>query len=389
VPGTGEARWIDRSDALDGLVAELTSEPLYALDTEFHGERTYYPRLALVQVAWPSGVALVDPLAVDPSPLGAVLAGPGVMVAHAADQDLGILQRACGHLPSSLFDTQVAAGFVGLGSPSLAQLVQAVLGRNLAKGDRLTDWTRRPLNADQRAYAAADVEHLLDLHRELVARLGEAGRLQWALDECELVRTYDRGPRDPETSWWRLKGSRSLRGKTRGVAQTLAAWRERAAAAADRPARFVLPDLALAGIVHRPPRDLDELASVRGLDSRHLRGATGREILAAVEAGLALPADRLRLPARADIDRSLLPAVTILLAWTTQRAAELGLDPALLATRADLEALLNGGPDARLASGWRNDVVAEPLRRLLSGEAVVALVDGGRGIELQDRSPPA
>jgi len=383
-PRATEPRRIDGAEALAGLVAELAGEPAYALDTEFHGERTYFPRLALVQVAWPGGLALVDPLTVDPRPLGEVLAGPGVMVAHAAEHDLGILERACGHLPSSLFDTQVAAGFVGLGTPSLAQLVQSVLGRHLAKGDRLTDWTRRPLSAEQRAYAAADVEHLLDLHGELVARLDAAGRRQWALDECEQVRARDRAPRDPDTAWWRLKGSRSLRGSARGVAQEVAGWRERAAAAADLPPRFVLPELALAGIVQRPPRGADELAAVRGLDGRHLRAASGREILAAVEAGLALAPDRLRLPPRAGIDRSLQPAVTVLLAWTMQRAGELGLDPALLATRADLEALLDGDTRARLVSGWRNDIVAEPVRRLLHGDAVIGLVDGGRGIELRD-----
>ena len=107
------------------------------------------------------------------------------MVAHAADQDLAILARACGRLPTQLFDTQVAAGFIGMGAPSLASLVERLLDVRLTKGDRLTDWTRRPLHADQRVYAAADVEHLLALHDVLVARLEPMGRLEWATDECE------------------------------------------------------------------------------------------------------------------------------------------------------------------------------------------------------------
>jgi hypothetical protein len=122
----------------------------YGLDTEFHGERSYWPRLALVQVAWPAGIALIDPFAVDMKPFGEILRGPGVMIAHASEQDLAILVRACGNPPSKLFDTQIASGFIGMGAPSLASLAERLLGVKLAKGDRLTDWTRRPLKAEQK-----------------------------------------------------------------------------------------------------------------------------------------------------------------------------------------------------------------------------------------------
>ena len=139
-----EPRWIADEAALDDLVAEVSEEPRFGLDTEFHGERSYWPRLALIQIAWSNGIALVDPLAVDAARLAPLLEGPRVLVAHAAEQDLAILTRLCGHGPAHLFDTQVAAGFVGLGSPSLVALVERMLGARLGKGDRLTDWTRRP-----------------------------------------------------------------------------------------------------------------------------------------------------------------------------------------------------------------------------------------------------
>jgi len=377
-----EPLWIDEPDALAELVRTLSGEPLYALDTEFHGERSYWPHLALIQIGWPRGIALVDPLAVDPKPLGEVLAGPGCMVAHAADQDLSILERACGCAPSKLFDTQVAAGFIGMGTPSLAATVEKLLGARLTKGDRLTDWTRRPLRAEQRAYAAADVEYLLPLHDALVERLDAVGRLEWATDECEERRQRIRQRPDPETAWWRIKGARQLRGNGRGVAQMVAAWRERTAEALDVPARYVLSDLAMAGVVQRPPRTRDDLTSVRGIDGR-LRENTASEILRAIEAGLELPASELRLPEADRIDRSLAPAVTVLGAWLAQRASELDLDPALLATRADLTALLHDR-SSRLAKGWREDLVGEPLQRLLRGEASLVLRDGGRRIELQE-----
>lgn len=379
-----EIRWVADPKSLDALVGEVGAAEAYALDTEFHTERTYWPRLALLQVAWPGAIALVDPLAVDITPFGAVLGGTGTMVAHAADQDLAILERACGVGPSSLFDTQVAAGFCGHGTPSLLTLVEKLLGAHLAKGDRLADWTVRPLSPGQRDYAASDVEHLLALHERLTDDLVAAGRLEWSLDECEERRVRDRTRPDAEAAWWRLKGSRQLRGKSRGVAQLVTAWRERSAADADLPPRFVLPELALSGIVQRPPRTRDELQAVRGLDGRHLRNGAAAEILAAVEEGLALDPSLLHLPEAAPVDRSLGAAVTVVSAWLAERAAELDLDPALLATRSDLSLLLSG-IECRLSHGWRADIVGEPIRRLMTGEAVLALADGGRRLILEDR----
>jgi ribonuclease D len=378
-----DARWIDAQPDFDDLVAALTDEPLYALDTEFHGERSYWPRLALVQVAWSGGLALVDPFAVKLESLATVLDGPGCMVAHAAEQDLWILERACGQTPAHLFDTQVAAAFVGLGMPSLASLVERVLRVRLAKGDRLTDWTRRPLSNEQRSYAASDVEHLLPLRDELVRRLDDAGRRSWAIDECEERRQRVRARPEPETAWWRMKGARQLRGRSRGVAQQVAAWRERLAEELDVPPRYVLSDLALAGVVHRPPRNRTELAAVRGVDGRALRDGASTGLLAAVASGIALDPSELRLPEPDHVDRSLAPAVTVIGAWLAQYAAELNLDPTVLATRADLTQLLQGAP-SRLSTGWRTHLVGEPIQRLLAGDASLALTNGGRRLELRD-----
>ena len=376
-----DVQLVDGAAELAELVRALRDEPRYGLDTEFQGERTYHPRLALVQIAWPGGLAIIDPMAVDVAPLAPVLAGPGTLIAHAGDQDLTILERACGVRPAHLFDTQIAAGFLGYGTPSLATLCERILDVRLAKGDRLTDWTRRPLTADQRSYAASDVEHLAALHDALVERLSELGRLEWARDECEERRLRARGRPDPATAWWRIKGSRQLRGKARGVAQEVGAWREREAERADLPPRFVLPDLALASIVQRAPSTREDLAAVRGLDGRHVRDGTANAILAAVQTGLRLSPDELRLPETDASDRSLAPAVTVIGAWITQRAAELALEPSLLATRADLTALIVTG-GGRLATGWRRELIGEPIRRLLAGEAAIRLEQGGRRITL-------
>ena len=136
----------------------------------------YYPRVALVQLAGRHGIALIDPLAVDLTPLARLLDGPGIAVLHASQQDLEVLIRSCGTIPREMFDTQLAAGFLGHSSPALVNLLSSELGVKLVKGDRLTDWLARPLSDDQRAYAASDVAHLLPLRDRLLERLSAVGR---------------------------------------------------------------------------------------------------------------------------------------------------------------------------------------------------------------------
>jgi ribonuclease D len=377
--------WVGDEETLGRLVLDLLGEPTYGLDTEFHRERTFYPQLALVQLAWSGGVALLDPLAVDLAPLAKVLNGPGLALAHAAEQDLEVLDRACGAVPSRLFDTQLAAGFIGMSSPSLGTLLERLLGRSLAKADRLTDWTRRPLSATQRDYAASDVAHLLDLHQALVAELEALGRLAWAEDECALLLARARRSSDPEEAWWRLREARSLRSRSRHVAQAVAAWRERRAASLDRPPRLILSDLALISIAHHPPATAEDLFRIRGMEGRHLKPAVVTELLAAVQAGLGLPDRELRLPVADEPDRRLRPTVALASAWVGQLAGELRIDAALLATRADLQAFLRHDPDCRLTRGWRGELLGEPLERLVAGKAAVALALGGR-LVLEERS---
>ncbi len=379
-------RWVDTEQGLAALVSELRAEQRYALDTEFHRERTYYPHLALVQVGWSGGIALVDPLAVDISPLAGVLRGDGTAVLHASEQDLEVLERACGSAPRRIFDTQLAAGFVGLSSPSLATLVERLLGRRMPKGDRLSDWTRRPLSRSQLEYAAADVAYLLDLHHALVDELRELGRVSWAEEECALLLDRSRRKSDPEEAWWRLKEARKLRRSARGVAQEVAAWRERAAAAADRPARFLLPDLAVVSISQQPPDSPVELRHVRGMDGRSLKRDQERELMAAIERGRALDESGLRLPPARPAERELRASAALGSAWIARRASQLRIDGALLGTRADLNALLRGDPDARLARGWRWSLVGAEIALLASGEAALA-VDGPEGdLVLESRS---
>jgi len=381
------ARWVADQPALEALIDEVSREPRYALDTEFHRERTYFPRLALVQIAWSGGVALIDPLAVDITALARLLESEALAVLHAAQQDLDVLQTACRSIPRQLFDTQLAAGFLGYSTPSLTSLLASELRVHVTKGDRLTDWLQRPLTADQREYAASDVDHLLALHDRIAAQLEEFGRLEWALAACEELRTRPSGPADPMDAWLRIKDTKVLKARGRGVARAVAAWRENRAMRSDIPVRQVLPDLAVLGIAQRAPRTVPELMSCRGVEERHARGRLGEEILVAVASGVG---DEPEMPSGEgeELPRVLRPAVTLVSAWIGELSRQRRIDSTLIATRADLVAMLRGDSDARLRHGWRAEFVGDDLRRLVEGSAALSF-DGKGGLRLLQVERPS
>lgn len=381
-----EPRLIEDDQEFVDLVERLVEEERYAVDTEFHRERTYFPHVALVQIADSRGVALVDALKVDLHPLAKVLEGPGLAVMHAARQDMEVLERACAAIPSRLVDTQIAAGFLGYTSPSLSTLLDRELGVRLPKADRLTDWLRRPLGDAQLRYAAADVAHLLRLHDVLEERIVARSRDEWVLEVCEELRTEYRGPRDPDEAWRRIKEVRHLRGSALAIAQAVAAWRERRAAETDQTPRFVLSDLGVVGVASSAPTSVEELRTLRGVDGRNLRGGLAEELLTVVrDSERSTPARSASSPV-AEMPTELRPAVPLVSAWVSQRARDLELETSLLATRADLEDLLRGVPGARLTTGWRAELVGEPIRRLVQGEATLAF-DREVGLVLEDRRP--
>jgi len=383
VDGLGRPhRWIDSQDELEAVIDALASVPAYAIDTEFHRERTYFPALALVQLAWDDELVLIDPLAVDVTSFRRLFASETEAVFHAAQQDLDVLTYAVGSVPVRFFDTQVAGGFLGYGTPSLVSILTGELGVSPPKGDRLTDWLRRPLTDAQREYAASDVAYLLELRSRLVAQLEELGRVGWVAEACaELLRKPTSGT-NPEDAWTRLKDVRGLRPRARAVAQSVAAWRERAAMQRNIPVRQIMPDLAVLGIAQRQPANERELSQARGVDERFSRGKLAGEILAAVAEGkLADPPDA-RISGE-DLERDLRPAVTLVSAWVSQVARAERIDASILATRADLISFLAGDPDARLAHGWRTEMLGDGLNRLVEGRAALTF-DRGDGLKLVD-----
>jgi len=368
----------------EALLDVLIIEKRIAVDTEFHREKTYFPKVAMVQVAWTDGLVLIDPLEVDLRPMARLLESEVLVVMHAAGQDLEVFDRACGAAPANLFDTQLAAGFIGLSSPSLASLHERELGLRLPKGDRLTNWLARPLTDSQLDYAASDVAHLLEIHGRLVRRLTDHGRLAWAEQECIEMLARERGRRRPEDAWMRIKEARQLRGRARDVARSVAAWRERRAADVDQPVRHVVPDLGVVAVAQRAPRTIDELRKVRGLDGRHYKGVVAEGLLGAVATSDQLPPLEVDA-ARRDNGNDVRAAVTLVSAWVAQLSRDIDLDPTLVGTRSDIEDLVRGVADAKMTTGWRHQVVGGPVDDLLSGRAALAF-DGRGGLLLEPRS---
>jgi ribonuclease D len=369
------AQFIDTPEALSDLVDALTETPEFAIDTEFHRERTYFPRLALIQMAWDGGAALIDPIGLDLAPLRALFESPARFVFHAFEQDLNILERAVGVVPRHLFDTQIAAGFLGYSRPGLATLLERTLSVSLPKADRLSDWTKRPLTPDQLRYAEADVAYLLALSHHLIDALTAHDRFQWNEEETALAALKRFETHDPSTAWTRIKECRNLPQDARKVAKAIAEWREEEAIRCDVPVRFILSDLAVATIAQAKPRTRDALEHVRGVEARRMNASQIDAVLERVTSALSsnelvsLPTPPYSLP------RGATSIVTLCLTWLTAKANREQLDPVIAGTRDDVGDLLygNGG---RLGSGWR---------RGLFGDDMIAIRDGNAALRVNKK----
>ena len=280
---------------IERLAERAAEHGRLAIDTEFVSERRYQALLCLAQVAvpdpdGPDGVQteVIDPLAdeqLDPAPLAAVLADPAVeVVVHAGRQDVGLLRRSWRTEVTNIFDTQVAAGFLGYGNQEgYESLVRKVMNVKLGGAEGFTRWDRRPLSEQQIAYARDDARCLLALGDALEERLRENGRLEWAREESRLLEGVS-DERGAERSYERLPRLGRLDDESRAVARELVEWRERTAESMDRPPSFVLPDQALAELARRRPRDKAGLEQIRGLPPQTLHRRTD-ELLAALAAG--------------------------------------------------------------------------------------------------------
>jgi ribonuclease D len=378
---------------LEELAGGARAAGSLALDTEFMGEGRYRTLLCLVQLAIPEGsqvsdrILVLDPLIenLDATPLADVLADPAVqVVVHAGRQDIALVRRRFGTEVRNVFDTQVAAGFAGLGAQvSYDSLLTDVLDLRVAKTASFTRWDARPLSSEQLAYAREDVVHLHELAAELQRRLTDLGRLQWALEECQPLELAS-DERDLETIFNRLPRLGSLNASARPIARELVGWRERTAERQNRPVQSVLGDATLVEIARRRPSSRGELEKIRGV-GQSAGGRRGEELLEAIRAGRERPPEQQvqtsRPPSPKPDDA---PLVALGEALLRTRAREAGLAYELLAARADLQAIVasaragSGEADVRTLRGWRRELVGAELLEMLDGRVAMSVDGAGR-----------
>ncbi|HTW95418.1 MAG TPA: HRDC domain-containing protein [Tepidisphaeraceae bacterium] len=376
---------------LSALLDRLRQTGSFAYDSEFIGELTYLPQLCLIQVATVSEVALIDPLAgLDVTPFWDLVADASVeKIVHAGDQDVEPVFRHAQKPPANIFDTQIAAGFVGLPYPlALAKLVQDLTGARLGKSLTFTHWDQRPLSNHQLRYAADDVRYLPAVGAELRRRLEQNGHGAWAAEECRQLSVRGVYQFDPEKSYLRIRGANALSPLGLAILRQLSIWRDAAAQTEDVPPRTLLKDEVMVDLARSPVKQVDRLAKVRGLP-RPVEEKYGQAIVDATATALSLP------PAEFPQPRSYEPSPRErYLADALWAAGQTwcfgnGLDPNLLSSRQEIGDLCRcverGEPtdNLPLLCGWRKEALGDKLLQLLKGHFRfgVSWQDGLRTVE--------
>jgi ribonuclease D len=363
----------------------LDTDNRIAIDTEFVGEQSYEPQLMLIQLAGPDGqIALIDAkvLAGQLDALAALLARPGLLkIMHAGGQDIPILRAYLGDLPGPLFDTQIAAAYVGFPlQTGLARLAEAVAHVRLAKGESMSDWTRRPIPANMLDYAADDVRHLHVIHARLAERLTELGRSTWVDDATAEMAESVSEILPAELLWRKIPGHTGLDRKSLAILRELCIWRDDEARRRDKPRRSVIKDEPLIELARRAPQSVQALLNLRSLPP-NLGERRAAELVECVKAGLAVPPDE-----RPRVDYSYVALddqagalLELLSAVARIRAIESDIAPSLLAP-SDLLKRLAAGKDPAdvdpLFGGWRGELIGDDLRAALAGTLSVAWEPG-------------
>ncbi len=367
--------YIDNNEALSGYLERVDSAKWVMLDTEFIREKTYFPKLCLIQVATEDTQACIDPLAIkDLSPFfDWIYREEMVKVFHAAWQDLEIVYQLSDSIPSSIFDTQIAAAVLGLGDQmGYARLVEQLLGVQLDKSQSRTDWSRRPLSQKQLEYAIGDVTYLRDMYPILLQQLEESGRLSWLQKSFSHLEDATQYEPDPRGCWKRVKGVHLLKPAQLTALRELAAWREEQAIKKDLPRRWLLSDEVLLDIVRMKVADLESFQQVRGLKPEQIT-RNGKLWLSLIEKGQALPREEWpELPKKRKLDAQLALVADLLMVLVNQQARENNISPQMIATRSQVEKMLSEGRE-NLSDDWRGSLMNEVFADLLNGKIAMRI----------------
>ena len=347
----------------DSLVEGLQRVGQISIDTEFMRERTYFAQLCLTQIASPREIWCVDPLAGHSQDAFWKELMTHDWVLHSARQDIEVIYQTAGAMPSTIFDTQVAAGLLGYPAQlGYAGLVKELFDVEIHKMHTRADWSRRPLRAEYLEYAAEDVEYLLPAFDILAARLEEKGRLDWAREDSQWLLDPSLYDISDGQAMDRLKGARNFRGRRRAAAARLAAWREAEAIKRDRPRQWIMRDNILLDIAHRLPASTAQMADIQGVPAK-LINRVGSELLEAVEAS-ANDDHAYDPPSPPNEEQKAL--LKEMQAKVAACAEGLGIVAETVASKRELSAvIISGGRQSRVFGGWRAELIGDELLSLL------------------------
>jgi ribonuclease D len=400
MPTQTPLQYITDRRGLESLCKTLHQSPRLALDTEFVGEETFVPRLELIQVATEETSAIIDFPAVQAAgPLDAfweiVCRSDVEKIVHAGRQDLDLFAAHAGQVPKPFFDTQIAAAMVGYGTQvAYANLVHRLHGAKLDKAHTFTNWSARPLSRDQLTYALGDVKYLLSIHDHLHGRLTELGRLEWANEEfARLESVVGEKNREPRERYQRIRGWDGLKPKSMAVLRELAAWRETEARRRNVPRGRIFRDEVLLQLARHPPKTVAELRSLRGVHPSEAE-RNGEQVLATIQSALALPPSAWpAMPRERRPEPESTGSVELIQAVLKARAAAEGIAPSLLATTADIQALVESTrqavpADLPLLRGWRRQLVGELLLQVLQGTVLVSVDAKSGTLQIEAQTAP-
>lgn len=373
---------IQNQAQLDEFCAALAQGPYLTIDTEFLRDKTYFPRLCLLQMAGPKvDAAAIDPFgpALDWTPVKELMANKNVLkVFHAARQDLEIFYHLYKVLPTPIYDTQVAAMVCGFGDQvAYNALVREVTGHELEKNAQFTDWSRRPLSPKQIRYALDDVIYLRDVYEKLHATLSAKGRESWVFEEMEILNSPRTYQNPPEESWKRIK-IRSDRSDVLAILKALAAWREEEAVRRDVPRSRIVKDEVLADVAMYKARDEESLSHIRSLPGDIAKGKIGKQIIEIVAKALDSPKDTWPKAERRDpFPKQAQGTLEMLKMLLKINCAEEDVASKLVADSDDLERLAaESNPDVPAMHGWRFEMFGRDAQALKAGKIGLSLHQG-------------
>jgi len=363
---------------LEACCTALADSTFLALDTEFLREKTYYSKLALIQVANETLTYIIDPLALDNLDKFFALINQQhiTKVLHSASQDYEIFYNLQGKLPKPIFDTQVAASLLGYGEQiGYANLIKSILDIDVDKSQTRTDWTRRPLNEKQLAYAASDVIYLAQIYPLLLQKLTELNRADWLSDDFEYLTKNSTYQVDQRAMWKKIKSANRLPASKLSIVQELADWRETQAIQKNIPRKRAMSDDVIVDIANQQPKTIDQLREIRQINPR-LSEQQLKQLLQCIEAGINKPeADWPRFARKQKPSTEQAAIVDILSAIVQLKAAENQISPAFICSKKDLVKLVCGESDSHLYQGWRKNLVGEAIKQFLSGQSNLHLSD--------------